>query len=100
MPHTESTNTTPSSRWNQESRSDPHGERYDCQRSELPMGDMTDDELANAVFMYGDKVPSFEDLIAGNAKMPIAYLTAAKERIRWLSRALEKSKASEAKGDQ
>lgn len=79
---------TPSSRWSQTGEPDPHGTQYDCERRALALGDMTDDELANAVFMYGDKRPSVDDLMRG-VLMPIAYLTAAKERIRWLSRQLE-----------
>jgi hypothetical protein len=84
-------NPTPSSRWAANGEADPHGDRYKCERAELAMGDMTDDELANAVFMHGDTMPRIEDVIAGKAHMPIAYLTAAKDRIRWLSRKLEEA---------
>lgn len=69
---------TPAAKWRQEGKEDPHGNRYDCERAKLGMGHLTDDELANAVFM-ADR--SSLDLIA--------YQTAAKDRIRWLSRALE-----------
>jgi len=76
---------TPSHRWTE----DPHAGQYDGERADLAMGDLTDDELANAVFMYGNHMPEILDVIAGKAQMPIAYLTAAKERIRWLSRRLD-----------
>ena len=80
---------TPSSHWAASGEPDPHGARYDCERAALALGDMTDDELANAVFLHGNEQPSMADLISGKALMPIAYLTAAKDRIRWLSRALD-----------
>ena len=83
--------STPSSRWSERGEPDPHGDQYDCERAALTMGDMTDDELANAVYLHGDTQPSFADLLSGKAVLPIAYLTAAKDRIRWLSRQLEKA---------
>ena len=86
---------TPAAKWRQEGQADPHGQQYDCQRAALALGDFTDDELANAVFMHGDTRPALSEVIAGRAKMPIAYLTAAKDRIRWLSRSLEASAARE-----
>jgi len=79
---------TPSSRWAANGEPDPHGDRYACERAALAMGDLTDDELANAVFLLGDSEPSIADLASGKAILPIAYLTAAKDRIRWLSRRL------------
>jgi hypothetical protein len=88
---------TPGATWRVNSEPDPHGNDYNVERSQLTMGNLTDDELANAVFLFGDGshgVPSIEDVIAGKAHMPIAYLTAAKERIRWLSRALERALAA------
>ncbi|HAL22283.1 MAG TPA: hypothetical protein DCP40_06090 [Stenotrophomonas sp.] len=78
---------TPSSRWAAMGEPDPHGSRYDCERAALVMGNLTDDELANAVFLHGNEQPTMAQLAAG-AMLPIAYLTAAKDRIRWLSRAL------------
>lgn len=63
---------TPGARWRKEGKPDPHGVRYDCDREQLAKGYMTDDELANAVYLD----PSIENL------------TAAKDRIRWLSRQL------------
>lgn len=79
---------TPSAMWREDGLPDPHGTRYDCDRAKLAMGDLTDDELANAVFIHGNNSPDFREVLAGTAKMPIAYLTAAKDRIRWLSRQL------------
>lgn len=81
---------TPAAKWRQEGQQDPHEGKYDCTRSELALGELTDDELANEVFLKGDRMPKVEDLIAGTAKPPIVYLTAAKERIRWLSRQLHR----------
>jgi hypothetical protein len=61
--------------WRERGDPDPHGTRYDCERSELPGADkFSDDEIANAVYLAPTN---------GN-------LTAAKERIRWLSRKLVK----------
>lgn len=77
---------TPAAEWRVNGESDPHGDQYNCQREELTMGDWSDDALANAVFLYGNVVPDFQLVIEGKAKMPITYLTAAKDRIRWLSR--------------
>jgi hypothetical protein len=70
--------TTPAARWREEGKSDPHGNRYDCDRASLPFGHLTDDELANQLFIC-DHRRSLDSL---------ALLTAAKDRIRWLSRAL------------
>lgn len=81
---------TPAANWREKGDLDPHGSYYDRERAELPLGDLTDDELVNAVFLYGDTQPSIAEVIAGTAKMPIVYLTAGKERIRWLSRNLVK----------
>lgn len=85
---------TPTSKWHACGESDPHGSDYNCARSQLMMGDLTDDEMANAVFLYGNRTPPIEDVISGKARMPIVYLTAAKERIRWLSRQLNKVEAN------
>jgi hypothetical protein len=79
---------TPSSRWAGDGLPDPHGDRYACERAALALGHLTDDELANAVYLHGNEQPSMADLVAGKALSGIVYLTAAKERIRWLSRSL------------
>ncbi len=66
---------TPAAHWRVEGKPDPHGTRYDCERASLAGGDMTDCEVANAVYLD----PS------------IVNLTIAKDRIRWLSRKLATS---------
>lgn len=66
---------TVAAKWRENGESDPFGEQYNCERHELAMGNFTDDELANEVYMNGDM--GFGSIM---------YLTAAKERIRWLSR--------------
>lgn len=63
---------TPAARWRVNGEPDPHAAIYDGERSSLAGGDMTDDEVANAVYLD----PS------------VVNLTIAKERIRWLSRKL------------
>ncbi len=65
---------------------DPFEKYTRLERHQLAMGDLTDDALANAVYLHGNAVPRLQDVMSGEAKMPIVYLTAAKERIRWLSR--------------
>jgi hypothetical protein len=81
---------TPAAQWRENGEKDPH-KRFDGERSDLALGYLSDDELANAVYLHGDRSPSIADLLAGKAVRPIVYLTAAKERIRWLSRALVKA---------
>jgi hypothetical protein len=78
MAETNQKTGTPAARWREEGKPDPHDNRYDCERADLCMGQFTDDELANAVFLY-DHRRGLESM---------AFLTAAKDRIRWLSRAL------------
>lgn len=82
---------TPSSNWSVNGEADPHKSKYDCERHDLTLGDLTDDQLANDVFMYGDNNPTMQEIISGTAKMPVIYLTAGKERIRWLSRQNDKN---------
>lgn len=65
---------TPDANWRREGKVDPFEDRYNTERSLLAMGNLTDDELANAVFMH------FRDVDG------IAYVQSAQERIRWLSR--------------
>lgn len=62
--------TTPAAQWRVDGEPDPFGSEYDHDRSELCGGHMTDDLLANEVFLN----PTIQNL------------PAAKERIRWLSR--------------
>jgi hypothetical protein len=66
---------TAGAKWREDGEPDPHGKRYDCERAALSCGTLTDDELANAVYLDPN----------------IAHLSAAKDRIRWLSRKLEES---------
>ena len=88
-------NETPSARWRIKGEEDPHPDLINKERSELLMGNLTDDEMANEVFMYGNARPSPHELLAGTAKPAIAYLQAAKDRIRWLSRKLEQLRVKE-----
>lgn len=74
---------TPAANWRVNGEPDPHGRQYECERAALPYGDHTDDELANAVFLC-DHRSSLDS---------IGYLMAAKDRVRWLSRALEAATA-------
>jgi hypothetical protein len=82
--------STPSSNWSKNGEKDCHPDLIDKERGSLMLGNHTDDELANAVFMYGDRSDheKTRSLLAGEISS-IAYLTAGKERIRWLSRHLE-----------
>ena len=72
------TGDTPGAVWRENGEDDPHGDKYSCPRSALPKGNLTDDELANGMFIC-DHRTSLES---------IGWLTAGKERIRWLSRRL------------
>jgi hypothetical protein len=88
---------TPAAKWRQEGQADPHGDHYTCQRAALTLGEYTDDELANGVFLHGNEPLNINALLR---KTPgyhsaVVWLTAGKDRIRWLSRALEESKARE-----
>ncbi len=79
---------TPAAKWRADDEADPHGTRYNCERAALTLGTLTDDELANAVFVHDHRFTNVEAILRGEPSS-IALLTAAKERIRWLSRALE-----------
>lgn len=87
------TDTTPAAKWRASGEQDPHAGQYDGERAALALGQLTDDELANAVFMGGNEPLNIERLLAKDPTYhsPIALLTAAKDRIRWLSRALEQA---------
>lgn len=84
---------TPSSQWRASGEADPHAGRYDCERAALAMGDLTDDELANGAFMNYNAPLDVHGIVLGTASSPIAWMTAVKDRIRWLSRSLEKAVA-------
>jgi hypothetical protein len=64
--------TTVSSNWRKAGQPDPYGNRYDCERRMLIGGDLTDDQVANLVYL----------------EPTLVNLTIAKDRIRWLSRRL------------
>lgn len=84
------TEETPSSFWRKYGKPDFHAGVYDGDRAKLTLGFMTDDELANGVYMNGNRPLSTQELISGDIS-PLGWLTAANERIRWLSRALERA---------
>ena len=82
--------STPSSRWLVDGEADPHPELINEERGSLMLGNHTDEELANAIYLHGNPsdAEKHRRLLKGDI-MDIAYLTAGKERIRWLSRHLE-----------
>lgn len=84
----EEEHSTPAAEWRVNGEPDPHGTSYDCERAQLCMGKLTDDELANGAFMNYDVRPPIQSIIDGKAFSPIAWMTAVKDRIRWLSRSL------------
>lgn len=85
---------TPSSKWHGAGKPDPHAGHYDGERAALCMGSLTDDELANGAFMNYNAPFNLAGIVAGTHYSPIVWMTAVKDRIRWLSRALEKSIAA------
>jgi len=68
---------TPPADWFAQGLPDPHSGRYDCSRAALIGGELTDDEVANTIYLD----PSEKNV------------TIAKDRIRWLSRQLIAAKA-------
>lgn len=78
---------TPSSNWQKEGKEDPHGKGYLCRREDLPLGKLTDDQLANAVYLHDHRSLDVEAVLRGEPSS-IALLTAVKGRVRWLSRQL------------
>lgn len=85
--------STPAALWRTRGEPDPHPDLVDRERAQLPMGQLTDDQLADAAFMNYDQKPSAEDLIFRRAWTPLMWMTAVKERVRWLSRQLVKRQA-------
>lgn len=84
--------STPSSRWLVDGEPDTFPKLINKERGDLMLGDHTDDELANAIFMYGNPCDHEKTRRLINGELTdMAYLTAGKERIRWLSRHLEAS---------
>ena len=74
---------TPAAKWRENNEPDPFLGIYDVPRSELLMGNLTDDEMANELFLYDHR--------GGLSSM--MYLKAGQDRIRWLSRQLCKAEA-------
>lgn len=87
---------TQAAQWRADGETDPHGNRYNCERASLAMGHLTDDELANGAYLNYDRFPPPSEILAGNAHSPIAWMTAVKDRIRWLSRMLTGATTREA----
>jgi hypothetical protein len=82
---------TPAAHWRAKGEPDPHDDRYNCERAkltkgQLTKGQLTDDELANEFYMYDHR----------GGLHSMMWLGAAKDRIRWLSRALVKAVADNA----
>jgi len=74
---------------------DEFADYLDRARDELPLADFSDDELANRVYMVGDISAEMDAANMINAHRNgeryisrLVALTAAKERLRWLSRKL------------
>lgn len=83
--------STPGARWMAEADGqNPFPDLINRERGSLCLGSYTDFELANEVFLKADMSDEekVRNLLAGKVT-PIALLTAAKERIRWLSTHLE-----------
>lgn len=68
--------------WRELGEPDPFGSRYECERTELDMGEMTDDMVA---FELGAVTRS-------DLRLPMIH-AAAVARIRWLSRRLHAEEA-------
>lgn len=81
---------TPSSRWLVDGDEDSFPKLINEERGSLMLGNYTDDELANAIYLHGNPCDAEKTrrLLKGDIT-DIAFLTAGKERIRWLSRHLE-----------
>ncbi len=76
---------TPNAHWMVNGEPDPFDGRYNCERKELSMGDLSDYDFANKLYLHGEDQPTINELLAGTKKRPIVWLTAGKDRIRWLS---------------
>lgn len=84
---------TPAAHWRLDGEGDPHGSAYDIERAALPLGWLSDDELANGVFMNYNAPLDVQGILEKRKHSPIAWVTAAKDRIRWLSRRLQNLRA-------
>lgn len=78
--------------WRDKGEADPHDKHYDAsiQRADLALGYLSDDQLAVGAFMNYDQKLDVHRVMAKDPDYhsPIAWMTAVKERIRWLSRRL------------
>jgi hypothetical protein len=79
---------TPANWWSKQGDEDPHGDRYAIERAALCLGHLTDDEIANGVFANGGARIDVRRAVNPDYIAPFGWLTGAKDRIRWLSRAL------------
>lgn len=79
---------TPAAEWRENGEPDPHASRYTCEREDLTLGRYSDDSLANGAFMNYDQKLDIARAMAQDPTYhsPIAWMTAVKDRIRWLSR--------------
>lgn len=86
-------NPTPGHHWKGDE--DPHKGRYDCTRDDLTLGEITDDELANYAFLKYDQPLDIVAIMTQDPgyHAPIVIMTAVKDRIRWLTRQLDKLQA-------
>lgn len=87
---------TPANYWSEEGKVDPHKGHYEGTRLSLGLGWLTDDELANGAFMHYNDPLDVQGIMAGTAISPISWMTATKDRIRWLSRKLMKAESNQA----
>jgi hypothetical protein len=55
MSETPTSTNTPAASWREKGEPDPVGTQYDCERAQLTLGRMTDDELANAVYLHNHR---------------------------------------------
>ena len=72
-----------------------HKGRYDGSRDDLALGDITDDELANYAFLKYDQPLDIGAIMSQDPgyHAPIVIMTAVKDRIRWLTRRIDKRDA-------
>lgn len=75
---------TPAAMWRVNGDVDPFGNTYDCQMSELTMGDIDTATLAIMIGIYAGVDRSNTDAFLKQ----LSYIYAGKDRLRWLSRRL------------
>lgn len=80
---------TASAEWRDRGEKDPHPDLATrIERAGLALGHMTDDQLANGMFLNYNMPLDPQAIIDGLAYSPICWMQAGKDRIRWLSRKL------------